>query len=66
VAEKWWWEHEARRLAEAGDFKAAYETLRDNVAFHVIEVERDSYAEQLEREVIALEQKLEALREDNK
>jgi hypothetical protein len=54
MAAQWWWEQEARRLAAAGDYKAAYEA-RLNVAFDVIEVERDSYAEELERKVIQLE-----------
>ena len=54
MAAQWWWEQEAIRLAAAGDYKAAYEA-RLNVAFEIVQVDRDDYAAELETKVVALE-----------
>lgn len=62
MATRWWLEMHAAQLAARGDYKAAYEA-RLEVPFHIIEVERDSYAQELEAKVVRLETENEHLRD---
>jgi outer membrane protein TolC len=68
VTAQWWYEREAERLAQQGDYKRAYEALRALVPAEPKDdanngVDFRVYSEQLEEDVIELEKRNEKLKD---